>query len=133
MQDRSTFEELKEGVIDFLLSEQDKDESFTANSAESEDSVEEELSIGKGIRIGSLFAYRGSTPARPKRITRPVYLIGGKLRFCRAVHLIPSNDALTSSSIVHTFRIFWWDLGVRGSLDTSEKREVSGLERNGSN
>jgi hypothetical protein len=26
-----------------------------------------------------------------------------KLKFCRAVHLIPSNDALTSPSIVHTF------------------------------
>jgi hypothetical protein len=25
-------------------------------------------------------------------------------KFCRAVHLVPSNDALTSSSIVHTFR-----------------------------
>jgi hypothetical protein len=27
-----------------------------------------------------------------------------KCKFCRAVHLIPSNDALTSSSIVHTSR-----------------------------
>jgi hypothetical protein len=26
-----------------------------------------------------------------------------KVKFCRAVHLIPYNDALTSSSIVHTF------------------------------
>jgi hypothetical protein len=27
----------------------------------------------------------------------------GMCKFCRAVHLIPSNNALTSSSIVHTF------------------------------
>jgi pimeloyl-ACP methyl ester carboxylesterase len=76
MQDRSTFEELKQGAIDFLLSEQDKDESYTANSAESEDSNEEEFSIGRGIRIVNLFASRGSAPSKPKRITRPVYLIG---------------------------------------------------------
>jgi hypothetical protein len=30
-------------------------------------------------------------------------VISGASKFCRAVHLIPSNDALTLSSIVHTF------------------------------
>jgi pimeloyl-ACP methyl ester carboxylesterase len=76
MQDRSTFEELKQGVIDFLLSEQEKDESYTANSAESEDSDEEESSIGRGIRIANLFASRGSESAKPERSARPVYFIG---------------------------------------------------------
>jgi pimeloyl-ACP methyl ester carboxylesterase len=74
MQDRSTFEELKQGVIDFLLSEQDEDKSYTANSAELEDSDEEEVSVSKGTRIGGFFASRGSAPAKPN--ARPVYLIG---------------------------------------------------------
>jgi pimeloyl-ACP methyl ester carboxylesterase len=74
MQDRSTFEELKEGVIDFLLSAQDEDKLYVANSAELEESGEEEVSVGKGIRIGNLFASRGSAPAKPS--ARHVYLIG---------------------------------------------------------
>jgi hypothetical protein len=32
----------------------------------------------------------------------------GMCKFCRAVHLIPSNNALTSSSTVHTFRLRLW-------------------------
>jgi pimeloyl-ACP methyl ester carboxylesterase len=74
MQDRSTFEELKEGVIDFLLSEQDEDKIYTANSAELEKSEEEKVSVAKGIRIGNLFASRGSAAA--KQSARHVYLIG---------------------------------------------------------
>jgi pimeloyl-ACP methyl ester carboxylesterase len=79
MKDRSTFDELKGGVIDYLLSElgedsdKGKDEHYTTsnNSAQSEDSRVEEASITRGIRIGNLFA-----PAKPKRSARSVYLIG---------------------------------------------------------
>lgn len=86
-QDRSTFDELKKGVINFLLSElgeEDRNQERQASSA-TESSKEQQdkalvssQSFSKGNVITNLFSglSSSSTTVKPRLSSRPVYLLG---------------------------------------------------------